>query len=578
MGTRTQLDMTRTEAASGGGMVSAKTPEAAEIGVAVLRSGGNAVDAAVAMSFACGVAEPWMSGIGGGGYMVIKGPGMKPTVVEFPMVAPAGAREDMFPLSGAPADAALFGWPSVVDGANVHGPRSVAVPGTIAGMALASERFGTRPFGDLVMPAADLAARGVPVTWQTTLTMSSDLAGLRLYPETARVYLDPNGLPWVSQDTARPARVRQPDLATTLTLIAEQGPRAFYEGPIAASAVAHLQASGAPHTLADFAGYKAVVSEGLTLDYHGRWVHTIGGASGGTTLVQSLLLMDELGVAGLGLNSPAALHRMAQAFRQAFADRFAWLADSEYVEVPLEVLTDKAYAAEMARAFPADRLTQPTPGPAGRMGVNHGLGGSVPEYGPNSVEQMSDGSTTHYSVIDKDGMAVSVTQTLLALWGSRVTIPGTGMLMNNGMMWFDPVPGRPNSVAGGKRPLSNMAPVVISRIDTGDVVASLGSTGGRKIMNCNTQLVANVIDHRLGIWAAMDAPRIDCSTADLLISERMPAGTIAALRAMGHRTAPRDESLLGRDFASPCAVMRTSDGGTTGAADPYYAMATAIGE
>lgn len=578
METRSRLHWTRSEAASGGGMVSAKTPEAAEIGVAVLRSGGNAVDAAVAVSFASGVAEPWMSGIGGGGYMVITGPGVKPTVVAFPMVAPLGADERMFPLSGAAADAALFGWPAVVDNANIHGPRSVAVPGTVAGMALASERFGTRPFGEMVMPAADLASRGAPVRWQTTLKMASDLAGLRRYPETARVYLDPSGMPWVTLDQARPAVVRQPDLARTLTMIAEQGPRVLYEGDIAAKTVAHLHEGGAPHTMEDFTRYRAEITDPLSLDYHGRSVHTIGGATGGTTLVQSLLLMDALGVAGLGHNSAEALHRMAQAFRQAFADRFAWLADSEFVDVPLGVLTDKGYAAEVARLLPAERLTQPMPGAAARMGVSHGLGGSVPEYGPNSVEQMADGSTTHYSVIDKNGLAVSVTQTLVSLWGSRVTIPGTGMLMNNGMMWFDPEPGRPNSVAGGKRPLSNMAPLVITSPDTGEVVAAIGSTGGRKIMNCNTQLVANVIDHQMGIGAAFDSPRIDCSTADLLISDRLPAGTISALRTMGHRTAPREETLLTGDFASPCAVMRTRGGGTTGAADTYYAMATAIGE
>jgi gamma-glutamyltranspeptidase/glutathione hydrolase len=186
---------------------------------------------------------------------------------------------------------------------------------------------------------------------------------------------------------------------------------------------------------------------------------------------------------------------------------------------------------------------------------------------------MADGSTTHLSVMDRDGMAVSCTQTLLSLWGSRVTTPGTGVLLNNGMMWFDPEPGRPNSVAGGKTPLSNMAPVVLSR--DGRPWASLGASGGRRIMNCNAQLVINLTDWRLAAQPAISAPRIDCSTADLLLSWRFPAETIKALRAMGHRVGIRDERLFTDGFASPTAIRHTLDGVFDGGADPFYAPATA---
>ena len=576
MGERSEWQIGRTEATARGGMVAAKTPQAAAAGAEILRAGGNAVDAAVATALAAGVAEPWMNGLGGGGFLVVAGPGVAPAAVVFPMAAPRGATPEMFPLSGAAADEGPFGWPGVVGDANLHGPRSVAIPGTVAGLALALERFGTRPLAEAIAPAVRLAAEGVPVTWHTTLTVARDLATLKRYPATAAVFLDGAGNPPVSLDQAAPTRLRQPDLARTLETIAAEGPRAFYEGPLAATMVAHLTEGGSPVVAADFAAYEARLAEPLAVRYAGHEVVTVGGGTGGTTLAESLLLMDALGVGRLGHNTPEALHRMTQAFRQAFADRFAWLADPSFVDVPLAVLTDPAYAAERAAAFPMDRLGSVAAGTADRVGVGHGLGASVPGYAAAaSGGQMADGSTTHLSVIDKNGLAVSLTQTLLSLWGSRVTVPGTGVLLNNGMMWFDPEPGRPNSVAGGKTPLSNMAPALLLR--DGRVVASIGSSGGRRIMNCHAQLVANLLDHGLGIGEALAAPRIDASTPDLLASVRLPAATRQALTALGHRVAPRDERLFTGDFASPCAVVRGGDGSLAGAADPFSFPATAVG-
>jgi gamma-glutamyltranspeptidase/glutathione hydrolase len=304
-------------------------------------------------------------------------------------------------------------------------------------------------------------------------------------------------------------------------------------------------------------------------------VHTVGGATGGTTLVESLNLLAELDLRNLGYHSPLALHRMAQAFRVAFADRFTWMGDPSRVEVPLELITSPDYARERMENLPADRL-EPIPAVSPeRCGVSHGLSASVPDYMASAVAvgQMADGSTTHLSVMDRDGMAVSCTQTLLSLWGSRVTVPGTGVLLNNGMMWFDPEPGRPNSVAGGKAPLSNMAPVLLSR--DGRPWATLGASGGRRIMNCNAQLVVNLTDWRLAAMPAIIAPRIDCSTPDLLLSWRFPAETVKALRRMGHRVSIRDERLFTGDFASPTAIRRTPDGIFDGGADPFYAPATA---
>ncbi|MCO5229439.1 MAG: gamma-glutamyltransferase, partial [Thermomicrobiales bacterium] len=241
-----------------------------------------------------------------------------------------------------------------------------------------------------------------------------------------------------------------------------------------------------------------------------------------------------------------------------------YLADPNFVHVPIAAMVSPEYARVTTAAL-GENATTPTPGRREVLGVQHQLQASVPEY-------MKDGSTTHLSVMDGEGNAVSITQTLLSLFGSFVTIPGTGILMNNGMMWFDPEPGRPNSIAGGKRPLSNMAPAVIVR--DGTAIASLGASGGRKIMNCNAQLIMNLVDGDMSAQAAIDAPRIDCSTREVLVSTRLDSDTRTALEDKGYSLGLRHEALLTGDFSSPTAIRRSADGTLDGGADPWYMPAT----
>ncbi|MBL8126985.1 MAG: gamma-glutamyltransferase, partial [Chloroflexia bacterium] len=361
-----------------------------------------------------------------------------------------------------------------------------------------------------------------------------------------------------------------------LRAIASGGPRVMYEGAIGQAIADDLAANGAPFTRDDFANYQATIVPALTTTYGDAEVHTIGGGTGGTTLVESLNIASQFGLRDLGYHTPAALNRMAQAFRIAFADRFAWLGDATQVDVPVEALTDLAYARERATEQAVDRFVELPAATAGRVGISHGLGTSVPDYVGSALTpgQMTDGSTTHLSVMDGDGMAVSCTQTLLSLWGSRVTVPGTGVLMNNGMMWFDPAPNRPNSVAGGKTPLCNMAPLTLSR--GGKPFAAIGSSGGRRILNCNAQLIMNMTDWRLAAQAAINAPRIDCSTGELLMSSRFPEATVEAMRALGHRVGVRDERRFTGDFASPAVVRLGADRIFDGGADPFYAPGTAM--
>ncbi|MGB3327499.1 MAG: gamma-glutamyltransferase [Thermomicrobiales bacterium] len=564
-GSHSTWQVSRTPAAGKGGVVGAKTPQAAAAGLQMLAKGGNAVDAAVATAFTVGVTEPWMNGLGGGGFMVVwLAKERRSLVIEFPMISPLAATETMFPLSGG-VDAALFGWPSVVGNANVLGFQSIAIPGTVAGLALALERYGTLPLATVLEPAIVAAEEGFPVTWHTTYMTARDLGNLQRFPSTARVFMDAQGNPLASMDQVNPAILRQPDLAATLRTLADEGARAFYEGEIAARIVDFLRANGSIVTRDDFAAYTALDEPTIAVDYHGATVHTVGKGTGGTSLSQSMRMLDLVDLAAAGQGTPASLHLLAQAFRQAFADRFAYLADPGTNEVPIDALLDPAYAAESVARWKTDALPPIVAGTKARLGVHHTMAGSVPEYA-------RDGSTTHLGVIDGEGNGVSLTQTLLSGWGSRVVAEGTGVLLNNGMMWFDPEPGRPNSVGGRKRPLTNMAPALVTRGE--HILASVGSSGGRKIMNANAQIITNIVDFGLDAHTALESPRIDASTRQLIASSRFPQETLARLGELGHTVVTRDETWMQGDFASPIAILRAEDGTVSGAADPWYFPAT----
>lgn len=569
MSERSAWRIERTEAVARGGMVAAKTRLAAEAGAAVLRRGGNAIDAAVTTALTAGVVEPWMNGIGGGGYLVAHFPARDEAVaVEFPMLSPAGATPELFPLAGGSRDAELFGWPAVVDAVNVVGHRAVAVPGTAAGLALALERYGSISWAEALAPAISYAEGGVPVTWHTTLTVARDLANLRRFPATAAIYCRPDGQPPTTLDQTRPEILRQSDLTRTLRTLAEDGPRALYEGELARQIVGHLSEHGAPITAEDFSRYQATIAAPLRVSYHGHELVTVGKGTGGTTLAQSMKILDGIDIAGMGHNTPETLHRIAQAFRLAFADRYAYLADPDQVEVPLAAMLSDDYLAERGAMIQVDEMRPIAAGDKGRLGVTHQLAASMPEYG-------SGGSTTHLSAIDKNGVAVSITQTLLSVWGSRVVVPGTGLLLNNGMMWFDPEPGRPNSVGGGKRPLANMSPALL--VKDGRAVAAIGASGGRRIQNALAQVAMNLIDHGLTMQPAVSAPRIDASTPSLIVSARLPGKTVQQLTALGHPVVVLAEDQFLGDFASPACVQVAADGTFRGGVDPFYFPAAAVG-
>ncbi|MDQ2653459.1 MAG: gamma-glutamyltransferase [Chloroflexota bacterium] len=552
MSSRTTWRYDRDEATSPHGVVAAKHELAAEAGAEVLREGGNAIDAVVAAGFVAGVVEPFMSGLGGGGFLVAHFPERDERIlVDHPMVAPAAATPGMYALAESGNDADMFGWRKVEGDANIHGHLAAAVPGTVAGLALALEEFGTLSRQRVLAPAIKHAADGFHVTWHTALMIGLDLALLNRFPATRATFTDNGFVPTPYPGWRKP--LRQPELAETLRLVADQGAQAFYEGAPARAIAAEMRDHGGLISEADLAGYRPVVTEPLRGSYRGYEVLTSPPASGGPTVLETLNLIEQANLSGMGHNSDEALHWIAEACLQAFTDRLALLGDPAFVAAPWEALISKRYAADQVATFSPDSLRNPAPAL------------------PTPMPRMN---TTHVSAIDRWGNSASLTSTLLGGWGSGVTVPGTGVLLNNGMMWFDPVPGRPNSIAGGKRPLANMAPMIL--LDENRAFLSLGAMGGRRILNALPQIVANVVDYNMGMQAAISAPRIDCSTGAVQASSRIPPDTLAALRRIGHTVEIIEEDMLSFEFGSPVGVQNDS-GTLRGGANLYYpAMAIAV--
>jgi gamma-glutamyltranspeptidase/glutathione hydrolase len=556
---RSEWIIDRQEALGTQGMVAAKHEIAAEVGASVLEDGGNAIDAAVATAFAVGVVEPFMSGIGGGGLMLVHSAATGDTIaLDFGMCAPLAARPDLYTLLPG-TSATRFGWRAVEGDANVHGPLAIAVPGTVAGLAAAAERWGTRPLAELLQPAIRLAREGFPVSWHTSLEMAQDAELLARYPSTRAIFTR-NGLPLPVFTGLQPTMLRQPDLARSLEAIARRGAETFYRGELGKTLIEGLRSLGAILTEEDLARYRVRIAAPLWGRYRACRVATAPAPSGGPTLLESLHIMDCFDLRASGHNTDRTLHILIEAFRQAFVDRFTYLADPDFVPVPVDALTDPSYARERAQEIGEDARTRIEPGQPSRLGIEQVFERSLPNYGA--------GSTTHICVVDRWGNAVTLTQTLLSAWGSRIVAPGTGILMNNGMFWFDPEPGRANSIAPGKRPLANMTPTLV--FTGGQFLLALGAMGGRRIINAIAQIISNVVDHRMGIQAAISAPRVDCSVQPTAVSSRIPEAVIARLRERGHTLQVVREDFADVPFASPVGILRDKEGMLHGGANPYY--------
>ena len=505
-------------AASGsGGVVASQSRAAAEAGVAVLEAGGNAADAAVAAAFALAAVEPWNSGLGGIGFAVVHRPGAAPQVVDFGPVASARVDPAAYPLTGKWKQD-LFAWPEVVGDVNIHGPLSFVIPSSVAGYDLLRERFGTGMGLDrLLGPAIALAERGLPQDWFTLLKVSSSARVLRLYEESARIYL-PDGLPPNPPYQGAPGFFRLGRLVETLARLRDRGLRDFYEGGIAADLVADIASLGGVVDAADLAGCRATVREATPIAWRGtHTIHTAGGLTAAPTMAAVIAEMNRLPV---GEAPGEAWYRgFARAMRGAYAERLA------------------------------------------------GLG---------AAKETAETCTTHLTVTDGEGMMVSVTTTLLSSMGSRVVLPRTGVLMNNGMMWFDPQPGSANAIRPGARPLCNMSPVTVTPAgdDTSPVMAT-GASGGRRILASVLQMLAFTLDFGMGPEEAAHRPRIDVSGPEGVTADRRLAPEILAGLAEDGALEVVEHAVLPVNFACPNLIAREG-GVATGISDVMSPWSAAL--
>ncbi|HEX8144877.1 MAG TPA: gamma-glutamyltransferase [Pyrinomonadaceae bacterium] len=505
------------------GMVATTNRIASEVGVRVLKRGGNAVDAAIAVAFALAAVFPVDGNLGGGGFMLIRLRDGRTTAIDYRETAPAAATRDTYLDSKGDL---IKG-----EGSSTVGYRAVGVPGTVAGMALALRRYGSGrlSWAQLIEPARRLAANGFPISrlLERSLRVSPKLA---LYPESRRIFQN-DGKFYGEGET-----LRQPDLAATFARMQRRGPREFYEGRTAQLIAADMKRMGGLITLEDLRRYAAKERATLRGSYRGFGVVSMPPpSSGGTVLIEMLNMLEGYDVRGMGWNSSASLHLLAEVMRRAFADRAAYMGDTDFVRVPINGLIEKGYAARVRATINMERASKSEEirggGPAG--------------------EEPSE--TTHFTIVDGDGNAVANTYTLNDDYGSGVTARGSGVLLNNEMDDFTAKAGVPNefgliqsernAIAPGKRPLSAMTPTFILRKD-GTLWFALGSPGGPRIINAVLQVIVNIIDFDMNIQAAIDAPRIHHQwLPDELFYE--PYGfsedTRRALAARGHKLTLRPE-------------------------------------
>lgn len=542
----------RAQEASHGMVVSAQR-EASAAGLDILKAGGNAVDAAVAVGYALAVVDPCCGNIGGGGFMLIRRAGGGETVVNFRETAPAAATADMYldPAGNPVREASLYGY------------RAVAVPGTVKGLDLALEKYGRLRRDKVMAPAVALARDGFMLGGADAAILERSAKRLAADPEAARIFLHPDGSPYRAGE-----RLVQPGLAAILARIAAEGPDAFYRGAVPQAVAAASAARGGILSEADFAGYAAGEVPPLACAYRGyRIVSAPPPSSGGATLCEILNILAGWDLAAAGPGSARAVHLTAEAMRRAFRDRNSVLGDPDFVANPVARLTSPDYAAALRATVDPARAT--------------------PSAALAPVAQGERPQTTHYSVADGEGNAVSVTYTLNGNFGAAVVAPSTGFLLNNEMDDFAAKPGaanlfglvqgEANAIAPGKRPLSSMTPTIIEPVGVekdGRPVYVLGSPGGPRIITAVLETVMNLVDFRLSPEAAVAAPRFHHQyVPDALFYEKggLPPNTLTALGGMGHKLVEQ------APWGAVELIAITPDGRLIGINDPRRPAGAALG-
>ena len=547
---RAANDMPRVEPVSARhGMVSSQEARATHVGVEILRKGGNAVDAAIATGFAMAVTYPRAGNIGGGGFMVIHlAKGNRQVAIDYRETAPAATTRDTYLDAQGEADPAKSRELGL----------AIGVPGTVAGFALAHAKYGSGKFtwAYLIRPAIELARNGIPV--ETDIADSLSLAAQRFarWPASAKIFLRSDGSPLREGD-----RLVQIDLAATLETIARRGPRAFYEGPIADRIASAVREAGGLMTAEDLKNYRAVERTPVRGTYRGYDIVSMPPpSSGGVLLIEMLNVLEGYKPQA---GDPAWFHLMIETMKRAYADRARFLGDPDVTEMPVAGLISKRYAAAQRETIDPKRARPSL------------------ELAASNPAQFESDNTTHYSVVDRFGNAVSNTYTLNLSYGVGLVAEGTGVLLNNELDDFAAKPGAPNAFGlvgldeanapgPGKRPLSSMTPTIVLR--NGKPVLVTGSPGGSRIITTALQVVSNVIDHRMDIAEAVGAPRLHHQwLPDEVIAEpTVPDFMVRALEARGHRVSVRP-------FGTSANSIQVTPQGLIGAADTRTRGALAAG-
>lgn len=516
------------------GVVSAAKPEASQVGLDILKKGGNAVDAAIATAFALGVLEPNASGIGGGGFMLIKLANMaEPVVIDFREVAPLRSTPDMYKYNDKN---------QVINNESVVGGKASGVPGEVAGLLYALENYGTMSREEVIGPAIEWAEKGIPVTVNLAPIINDNYQKLLQFEAAGKIYLK-DSLPYEIGDT-----IYLKDLANTLRKIVKEGAAAIYSGEIAQKMVDEIQKQGGIFTLEDLKNYKVQIRKPITGTYRGYTiVSTPPASSGGTHMIELLNILENYDLKAIGDNTAMIAHLWSEGMKMMFADRSKYMADTDFVKVPLAGLTSKAYAKILAKKID---LTKPM--------------ASVVADDPWKFDS---GSTTHMSVMDKEGNIVAITKSINYFFGSGVVIPGTGILMNDHMDDFVLRPGSVNSIQPGKRPLSSMSPTLV--LDPqGRPFMALGSPGATRIITTVAQVISNVIDHGMNIQEAILAPRFfRMATGAMSVEARLSITALEELKKMGHEIVVRGD--YDAYFGGVHAVLFDYENGILwGGADP----------
>lgn len=527
----TGRDATSTKA-----MATASKYEVSQVGAEIMSKGGNAVDAAVAMGFALGVCEPFTSGLGGGGLATIHTAEGENFFIDFREVAPAAATLDLY------VDAS-----GENNGNTKEGGLASGVPGEVAGLLYLLEHHGTMSREEVMEPAIRIANEGFTVSAYCANAISDAYEKTQKFPEMSKVYLDENGLPWEEGSV-----ITNPDLGKALQLIADQGADVFYKGEIGEAMVATLAKYDGVMTMDDLAGYEVHELKPVTGDYRGYTViSSPPPSSGGTHLIEILNILENFDMASMEVNSAEYVHLFAETFKLAFADRAKYMADTNFVTVPLGGLTSQAYADKRAQDID--------------------LNVAMEQAAPDDPSPYEHTDTTHFSVADVDGNCVAITKTINYYFGSGVMVDGYGFMMNNQMDDFSTDPESVNKIEPGKKPLSSMSPTVVLKPD-GSPFLVLGTPGGSRIFSGVAEVISRVIDSKMDLHTAISVPKIwNCSNKNNLQYEKPLKGyeqyaltdeTIAKLTEMGH-----GELKTTASGAFQC-IMFMDDGTLYGTADP----------